>query len=139
MPIEEVYPVASKSLDESNSAPLTVDARETIRARIAREPEFAKALVSESIELLANGEPDTSRMVLRDVVDATIGFKNLADRLEKSPESIREMLSQNGNPTMNDLSAIIGSLRQKLVFSMEVISVTMSDEQLDLVERLQTV
>lgn len=139
MPVEKVHPIALESSGKLNSAPLTVDARETIRARITREPEFARALVSESIELLANGEPDTSRRVLRDVVDATIGFKNLADRLEKSPESMREMLSQNGNPTMNDLSAIIGVLRQKLVFSMEVISVTMSDKPLDSVERLQTV
>ncbi|MBE9062161.1 DNA-binding protein [cf. Phormidesmis sp. LEGE 11477] len=139
MPIEETRPIASKILDESNSAPLTVDARETIRTRINREPEFARALISESIELLANGDPDVSRMVLRDVVEATIGFENLADSLKTSPESLREMLSQSGNPTMNDLSIIVGLLRQNLLFSMEVTSVGTADEQVDSVERLQPV
>ena len=46
---------------------ITRDFKETINARVQREPEFAKALLDEAASLFLNGEPETARLILRDV------------------------------------------------------------------------
>jgi hypothetical protein len=51
---------------------------ETIAARLRVDPGFATALFNEAIALVLNGEPETARLVLRDLVSATIGFEGLA-------------------------------------------------------------
>jgi hypothetical protein len=53
---------------------LTRDFKETINVRVQRDPEFAIALLDEAISLFLNGEPETARLILRDIVNATIGF-----------------------------------------------------------------
>ncbi|HEY9766903.1 MAG TPA: hypothetical protein V6C71_00155 [Coleofasciculaceae cyanobacterium] len=58
---------------------ITKDFKETINARIQREPEFAKALLDEAASLFLNGEPETARLILKDLVNATTGFEKLAD------------------------------------------------------------
>lgn len=54
---------------------ITRDFKETINARVQREPEFAKALLDEATSLFLNGEPETARLILRDLVNATRGFE----------------------------------------------------------------
>ena len=54
--------------------PLTRDVKETIRARIKRDPEFGEELLKEGIECLLAGEVNTGKILLRDYIDATIGF-----------------------------------------------------------------
>ena len=50
--------------------PITRDFKETINARVQREPEFAKALLDEAASLFLNGEPETARLILRDLVNS---------------------------------------------------------------------
>jgi hypothetical protein len=45
------------------------------------------------------GEPEVARLMMRDLVNATIGFEELAATLGKNPESIHSMLAERGNPT----------------------------------------
>ena len=54
---------------------LTRDFKETIRARIARDPGFREALLEEAVECLLSGDVDTGKSVLRDYINATIGFQ----------------------------------------------------------------
>nr|WP_299403765.1 hypothetical protein [Acaryochloris sp. IP29b_bin.148] len=54
---------------------LTRDFKETIYARVQSEPEFATALLDGAAYLLLNGEPETARLILRDLVNATVGFE----------------------------------------------------------------
>ncbi len=58
---------------------ITRDFRETVNARVQREPEFANALLDEAASLFLNGEPETARLILRDLVNGTIGFEQLAE------------------------------------------------------------
>jgi DNA-binding phage protein len=102
---------------------LTVDASATIQARIRREPEFASALLDEAIVLFVNGEPDVARIVLRDLVNGTIGFEGLAAATGKPSKSLHRMLSAKGNPTMDSLTMIFGALRQELQVEIQVQSV----------------
>jgi DNA-binding phage protein len=93
---------------------LTRDFKETVVERIRRDPDFAKAMLDEAATLFLNGEPHTARLVLRDLVNATIGFETLAAATAKPAKSLHRMLSQKGNPTMDNLSAILQVLRKKL-------------------------
>ncbi len=45
---------------------LTRDIKETIRARVERDPEFRNALLREGIECLLGGDIATARNILRD-------------------------------------------------------------------------
>jgi DNA-binding phage protein len=93
---------------------LTQDSRQTIVERIARDPEFARALFDEAATLFLNGEPDTARLILRDLVDATVGFEELAVETAKPAKSLHRMLSKTGNPTMDNVAAILAVVRKKL-------------------------
>jgi DNA-binding phage protein len=99
---------------EVNEMALTRDFKETIVERVRRDPAFAKALLDEAATLFLNGEADTARLVLRDLVNATVGFEALAVETAKPAKSLHRMLSKNGNPTMDNLAAILGVVRRKL-------------------------
>ena len=53
---------------------LTRDFKETIQARIDRDPAFREELLREGVELLLAGDMDAGKAVLRDYINATIGF-----------------------------------------------------------------
>jgi len=93
---------------------LTRDFKQTVVERVRRDPAFAKALLDEAAMLFLNGEPPTARLILRDLVNATVGFEALAAETEKPAKSLHRMLSKNGNPTMDNLAAILGVVRKKL-------------------------
>ena len=93
---------------------LTRDFKETVTARAAADPDFAKALLDEAVTLFLNGEPDTARLILRDLVNATVGFEKLAQEVDRPSKSLHRMLSSSGNPTMSNLSAIITAVKKSL-------------------------
>lgn len=99
---------------------LTRDFKQTIVERVRREPEFARALLDEAATLFLNGETDTARLVLRDLVNATVGFEQLATVTNKPSKSLHRMLSPRGNPSMDNLAAIFGAVRTGLKVDFDV-------------------
>ena len=99
---------------------LTRDFTETVKARVQRDPEFAIALLDEAISLFLNGEPETARLILRDIVNATVGFEQLAIETSKPSKSLHRMLSAKGNPTMDNLTAIFNVLRKNMNVDINV-------------------
>jgi DNA-binding phage protein len=93
---------------------LTRDFKETVLARVERDPEFACAMLNEAIMLFLNGEPETAKLILRDLVNATMGFEGLAISVEKPAKSVHRMLSSSGNPTMTNLAAIFSALKSTM-------------------------
>ena len=93
---------------------LTRDFKETVAARARRDPAFAKALLDEAATLFLNGDPHTARLVLRDLVNASIGFEALAEETGTPSKSLHRMLSDRGNPSMDNLAAIFGVVRKRL-------------------------
>jgi DNA-binding phage protein len=93
---------------------LTRDFKHTIVARVKRDPAFARGLLDEAATLFLNGEPDTARLILRDLVNATVGFEGLAAATGKVAKSLHRMLSTNGNPGMDNLAAIFDVLHKEL-------------------------
>ena len=53
---------------------LTRNFKQTVIERVNRDPAFAQALLDEAATLFLNGEPETARLILRDLVNATIGY-----------------------------------------------------------------
>src|SRR5258708_4952618 len=53
---------------------LTRDFRKTILARVQREPRYREALFTEAINAYLAGDPATGKSILRDLVNATVGF-----------------------------------------------------------------
>ncbi|MBO1011604.1 MULTISPECIES: DNA-binding protein [Acidovorax] len=99
---------------------LTRDFKLTVVERVRREPEFARALLDEAATLFLNGETDTARLVLRDLVNATVGFEQLATVTKKPSKSLHRMLSPRGNPSMDNLAAIFGAVRTGLKVDFDV-------------------
>ena len=93
---------------------LTRDYKQTIVERTKRDPAFGKALLDEAATMFLNGEPDTARLILRDLVNATVGFEALAVATAKPSKSLHRMLSETGNPSMDNLAAIFGAVRKEL-------------------------
>jgi DNA-binding phage protein len=105
---------------------LTRDFKQTVIERVERDPAFAKALLDEAATLFLSGEPDTARLILRDLVNATVGFETLAELTQKPSKSLHRMLSLNGNPSMDNLAAIFVAVRNwlKVTFDVRVIEAT---------------
>ena len=99
---------------------ITRDYKETVNERIVDDPAFTAALLDEAITLFLNGEPDVARLVLRDLVNATLGFEALATEIKRPSKSLHRMLSARGNPTMDNLTKIICILRDRLGLHIEV-------------------
>lgn len=102
---------------------LTRDFKQTVVERVARDPDFAKALLDEAATLFLSGEPDAARLILRDLVNATVGFENLAELTHKPSKSLHRMLSPKGNPSMDNLAAIFSAVRGwlKVTFDVRVV------------------
>lgn len=64
--------------------PLTRGFKETIQARVRRDPAFRKELLRESVECFVLGDVETGKAVLRDYINATVGFAELADVTQHS-------------------------------------------------------
>ena len=62
---------------------LTRNFKETIQARIARDPTFREEL----LKCLLSGDVDTGKAVLRDYINATTDFHELGGLTAKSPKS----------------------------------------------------
>ena len=103
---------------------LTRDFKETVVARVQTDPAFAQALLDEAVTLFVNGEPDTAKLILRDLVNATVGFESLAEDIHTPAKSLHRMLSKSGNPTMSNISAIFAAIKRALKVEIHTSVVT---------------
>jgi hypothetical protein len=91
---------------------LTRDFKETIRARVQRDPGFRKALLREGIENFLSGDVETGKIILRDFINATVGFTKLSDVTRRSAKSLMRMLGPSGNPQARNLFEIVAYLQR---------------------------
>lgn len=66
--------------------PLTRAFKETVRARLASDPAYRRELLREGVECFLSGDLDTGKAILRDYINATIGFEALSAVTGKSPK-----------------------------------------------------
>ena len=91
---------------------LTRDFRETVQARAGRDPAFRRGLLSDALESYLSGEAALGKELLRDYINATVGFPVLASETGIHVKTLHHMFGPEGNPTTNNLSEIIACLQR---------------------------
>ena len=91
---------------------LTRDFRETVMARARQDTEFREGLLTEAVECFLAGDVGTGKILLRDYINATIGFQELGRLTNKKSTSLMRMLGPKGNPAARNLFDIIARLQE---------------------------
>jgi DNA-binding phage protein len=99
---------------------LTRDFKETIRARAENDPAFRRELLKEGIENFLSGDVETGKVILRDYVNATIGFEELAAATGLPSKSLMRMFGPGGNPTARNIFEVISHLQEREGVRFEV-------------------
>jgi DNA-binding phage protein len=92
---------------------LTRDFRETVVARAKRDPAFKTALLQEALQAFVDGEVAPGLILLRDCINATIGFGALSKATHIPEKSLMRMVGPHGNPTANNLFAMVTALQHQ--------------------------
>ena len=99
---------------------LTREFKATVAARAQRDARFLEALFTEAINAYLSGETTTGKAMLRDLVNATVGFEELATVLKKSSKSLHRMLAPRGNPSTENFFGIVNALQKKAHVKLRV-------------------
>jgi DNA-binding phage protein len=99
---------------------LTRSFKETVQARAKKDRAFRAALLTEGVEALLQGEVDAGKSLLRDYINATIGFEDLAERSGVPAKSLMRMFGPSGNPQASNLFAVIALLQESERVALEV-------------------
>ena len=92
---------------------LTRDFKELVKERAERDPKFRAALLQEAVQAMISGEVDLGKAVLRDYINATVGFEKLGKATGTPPKSLMRMFSPGGNPRSDNLFAVISHLQKQ--------------------------
>ena len=87
--------------------PLTRTFKDTVKARAGRDAAFREALLTEAVDTLLAGEIDTGKAILRNYINATIGFEKLAEETGAPAKSLMRMLGPRGNPNARNLFSML--------------------------------
>ena len=99
---------------------LTRNFKETVAARVQRDPRFREALLTEAINAFLRGDTAAGKAILRDLVNATLGFEGLAAEIRKPSKSLHRMLAPRGNPSTENFFGIVSALQKKTRVKLRV-------------------
>lgn len=91
---------------------LTKDFRATVQARVKRDPGFRQGLLCDAIEGLLAGDVAMGKELLRDYINATVGFPKLATHTKIHAKTLHQMFGPSGNPTARNLFEIVAYLQR---------------------------
>lgn len=92
--------------------PLTIEFKEVFKASIDHDPAFGHELLCTAVQCLLENDLATGRAILRNYVNATIGFRQLAQAVGGQEKSLMRMLSPDGNPSAANLLRVIHELQR---------------------------
>lgn len=99
---------------------LTRDFKQTVVVRMQRDPKFRQVMFTEAINAYLTGDTATGKAMLRDLVNATIGFEGLATATKKPSKSLHRMLAPRGNPNTENFFDIVSALQKKTRVKLRV-------------------
>jgi len=99
---------------------LTRDSKQTTYARAQRNSAFRKALLTEAVNAYLRGEQTVGKVVLKDFINATIGFERLATLARIPRKSLHRMLSATGSPSTAGFFAILRALQERFHLQLKV-------------------
>jgi hypothetical protein len=80
------------------SMALTRSFKELVQRHVAADPAYGEALLREGIDTMLAGDIDTGKTILRDYIEARIGFEKLGEATATQPKSLIRMFGPRGNP-----------------------------------------
>ena len=92
---------------------LTRSFRDTVAARAKHDVAFRAALFEEAVQAFIDGHMDDARSLLRDCINATIGFERLSAVTHKTSKSLMRMVGPSGNPRLDSLAAIFRAIQSE--------------------------
>jgi DNA-binding phage protein len=99
---------------------LTRDFKQTFKARVDRDAASRAALLAETMELFLTGDVSTGKRLLRDYINATIGFAALAEATGIPAKSLMRMVGKAGNPRAENLFAVLNAVQRATGVHLEV-------------------
>ncbi len=99
---------------------LTREFKDTVAARVQRDPRFREGLFTEAMNAYLGGDTGVGKALLRDLVNATVGFEELASVLKKPSKSLHRMLAPHGNPSSENFFGIVNALQKKARVKLRV-------------------
>jgi DNA-binding phage protein len=92
--------------------PLTRSFKAIVKERVERDPKFRAALLTEAVDQMLSGDLAVGKAVLRDYINATVGFERLAKETGTPAKSLMRMFGPNGNPRADNLFAVLNRLQK---------------------------
>ena len=92
--------------------PLSRAFKETVLSRVQSDPAFRDALLAEAVNALLEGDLESGKALIRDYINATIGFEALGVKTGTPAKSLMRMFGPAGNPAAKNLFAVLGELQK---------------------------
>lgn len=105
---------------ELRPMPLTRSFKDTVQTRAQRDPRFRRALLIEAVEALLAGDLSAGKGVLRDYINATMGFEALAVATGIDAKILMRMLGPSGNPQTANLFVVLDRLQEAEGIALEL-------------------
>ena len=102
---------------------LTRSFKETVQKRVMADKKFRKALLREAVETMLSGDVETGKAILRDYINATVGFEKLGTATGTSAKSLMRMFGPKGNPQAKNLFAVIGHLQKQTGMKLHLVRI----------------
>ena len=90
--------------------PLTKEFKQTIMADL-QDSEYRVAYLAQAIEVMHGGEFELGKRMLRNYINATVGFEALSNAVGSPAKSLMRMLGESSNPHADKLFDILKHLR----------------------------
>ena len=120
MPHSEPVSKSSKPVAATDAPPTHRSYAQSIAARAQRDPRFREALFTEALNSYLVGDVAEGKAILRDLVNATVGFQSLAAAIHVPSKSLHRMLGPRGNPSSENFFAIVRGLQKKTHVTLRV-------------------
>lgn len=91
---------------------LTRKFKDTVQKRVNSDARFKKAMLQEAVNEFLAGDFNVAKSILKNYVNATSSFEAIAKVIHKNDKSVQRMLSPSGNPTSENLFAVLHAIQK---------------------------
>lgn len=100
--------------------PLSRDFKDLVRERAQHDEAFRVGMLQGALEALGTGDAVEAKILIRDYINATLGFSELAETIQSHPKTLMRQFSAKGNPTLDKLSAVLKELTAREGYVVKV-------------------
>jgi DNA-binding phage protein len=91
-----------------------------LQKRVRGAPAYGQALLREAVQALLDNDVAVAKVLVRDAIKATIGYRRLAQQTGIVAPSLARMFGPTGNPTAANLFKVLQHLQRRSQVRFEV-------------------